>query len=112
MTKTVFFAFKGEEMCFMHLLMNAIDLHEKGHTAKIVIEGEAVKLVEPMIENNHPLFAKARNLGLIDSICRACSAKLGALEYNANCGLPLGEDLMGHPAMAPYLEEGYQIITL
>lgn len=108
--KTVFFAFKDEEMCFVHLLLNALDLKEKGYESGIVMEGKAVLLVKALEEN--PLFRKAREKGLILSICRACSAKLGVLEYNEACGIPLEGEMSGHVPMEPFLREGYQLIAL
>ena len=112
MKKVVFFAFKGEEMCFVHILLNAIDLHEKGIETKIVMEGEAVKLIQVLEESNNKLYQKAKSLHLFDWICKACSAKLGVLEYNQTCGIPLNGDLQGHPPMYNYIKEGFEIITL
>lgn len=112
MRKVAFFAFKGEEMCFAHLLLNVIDLHEKGVPATIIMEGEAVKLIKPLEESNNPLYKKAKDLGLFDCICKACSAKLGVLEYNETVGIPIKGNLQGHPAMHDYLNDGYEIITL
>lgn len=110
--KFVYFAFKGEAMCFMHILLNALDMKEKGYEAKIVIEGEAVVLPKKMIESGHPLFKKAMDRGVIDCICKACSAKMGVLEYNETCGIQLKGSMAGHPAMSEYTEAGYSIITL
>ncbi len=31
-------------MCFVHVLLNALDLVESGQEAKIIFEGESVKL--------------------------------------------------------------------
>ncbi len=112
MKKYVFFAFKGEAMCFMHVLLNTLDMVSKGLDARIVIEGEAVVLVKQMIESENPLFKKAMEMGLIDSICKACSAKMGVIEYNLTCGIPLSGDMSGHPAMAKYIKDGYRVITL
>ena len=113
MKKTVFFAFQGEPMCFLHLLFNAIDIHEKGMEAKIVIEGKATALVKTMVEDENPLFKKALTLGLIQGVCKACAKQMGVLNFVENhTQLPLLDSLMGHPPMAPYIEEGYQIITL
>ncbi len=39
MKKIAFFAFKGSAICFVHVLLNAIDLVEKGHQATIIMEG-------------------------------------------------------------------------
>ncbi len=38
-SKTAFFAFKGNPICFVHVLLNAIDLHEKGGVVKIITGG-------------------------------------------------------------------------
>ena len=39
MKKVALFAFNGELMCLMHVLLNAIDMNERGQEVKIVIEG-------------------------------------------------------------------------
>src|SRR5690554_1465146 len=83
MGKTVFFAFRGEEMCFVHILLNALDMHEKGRGVKIVFEGEAVLLPKVLEESKNKMYLKAKELGLIDCICKACSAKMGVLEFNS-----------------------------
>ena len=112
MNKFVIFAFKGEAMCFMHVLLNALDMHEKGMDVHIVIEGEAVKLIKVMQEGGNPLFAKAEKAGVIDCVCKACSAKMGVLEYNQASSIPVRGSMSGHPAMADYLNDGYSVITL
>ena len=45
MKKFALFVFNGDPMCFIHVLLNAIDMSEKGHEAKIIIEGAATKLI-------------------------------------------------------------------
>jgi len=112
MKKYVYFAFKGELMCFSHVLLNALDMNEKGVEAKIVIEGEAVTLIEELIESKNSLFKKAMKVGLIDCVCEACSAKMGVLEYNKKSGIRLSDEMMGHPSMTRYIEDGYDVITL
>ena len=44
MKKIAIFVFNGDPMCFIHVLLNALDMHQKGYDVKIVIEGAAVKL--------------------------------------------------------------------
>lgn len=113
MNQVVFFAFQGEKMCFTHLLINALDLHEKEAHVKIVIEGKATALIPELMEEKHPLFQKVMDLGLIDAVCRACSQQMGVLEYiEKETELPLNGSLMGHPPMEPYLKNGFQLITL
>ena len=43
--KTAIFAFKGNPICFVHVLLNAIDLHAKEGEVKVILEGEATKLI-------------------------------------------------------------------
>lgn len=112
MKKIVIFAFKKNPMCFMHVMLNALDYKSKGIECKIVMEGESVVLVKEMTESKNPLFYKTLEAGLIDCICRACSAKMGVLEYNETCGIKLNGEMSGHPSMAEYLKSGYEIITL
>ncbi len=112
MKKIAFFPFMGNKMCFMHILINAEDLHNKGIDTKIIVEGEAVKLIKVLEEEENKLYLKVKELGLFDSICKACSAQMGVLEYNENVGIPIKGNANGHPAMFDYVDEGYEIITL
>ncbi|NLW52030.1 MAG: DsrE family protein [Tissierellia bacterium] len=111
MSKVVFFAFRNHAMCFQHLLLNAFDIIEKGGEAKIVFEGEAVKLpVE--LESKNPMYKKAVEQGVIAGVCEACSKAMGVYEQNKELGVTFLSSLSGHPAMEDYLAEGYQVITL
>lgn len=112
MKKFVFFAFKGELMCFVHVLLNALDMHAKGADVKIVFEGEAVTLIQPLTEQQNPLYKKALEAGLIDGVCKACSAKMGVLAYNEASAVRLLDDMSGHPSMVAYVEQGYELIVL
>lgn len=112
MDKFAFFAFNGDLMCFQHVLLNALDLAEKGEQAKIIFEGEAVKLVQKLEESNNKHYFEAKEKGLIDCICKACSAKLGVLEYNKKTDIDLKGDMSGHPSMESYIKDGYEIITM
>lgn len=112
MDKIAFFAFNGKLMCFVHVILNALDMESKGLEAKIIIEGEAVKLVKELEESANPLYKKAKEKGIFACICKACSAKMGVLEYNQTVDIPLGDDMNGHPSMEAYISRGYQIITL
>lgn len=108
MKKIVLFAFRGESMCFVHVMLNALDMKEKGYDVKIVLEGEAVKLVKELEEN--PLFKKT--MPLIDCVCRARSKKMGVLEYNEASPLNVCGDMSGHPSMSAYIAKGYDVIAL
>lgn len=114
MKKIALFAFNGEFMCFIHVLLNALDMHEKGYEPKIVIEGSATKLVPELAKTANPMFSlyeKAKGLGLIDGACKACATKMGTLEDIKTEGLRLLDDMNGHPSIARYQKDGFEIIT-
>lgn len=109
------FAFRDDALCFMHVLLNALDLHERGLGGRIVLEGEATKLVPVMADGKHflhPLYVKVKEKGLIDAVCRACSVKMGVLEAVEKEGLPIVGDMSGHPAMGRYVAAGQEVIVM
>ncbi len=114
MKKVVLFAFRGDPMCFVHVLLNALDLADKGLEGGIVIEGDAVKLVPEMGKPDHflyQLYTKAREKNLIIGACKACSTKLGVADDVQAEGVELIGSMSGHPGVAEYIAQGYTVLT-
>lgn len=114
MKKIALFVFNGEPMCFIHVLLNAFDLKEKGHTPKIIMEGASLDLIPELAKEDnhlHMLWTKAKNDGLVEGFCKACSMNLGTYDSAVNQGLKELADMSGHPGMAWYRDNGYEIIT-
>ena len=114
MKKTALFVFNGDPMCFIHVLLNALDLQSKGHEVRIVVEGAATKLLPSLNQADNPLYGlwqKTKNAGLVEGACKACSQKMGTAGAAGSQGLALIDDMIGHPGMAPYLEKGFNVIT-
>lgn len=114
MEKFVFFVFNGDPMCFIHVLLNALNMKEKGLEVKIVIEGSAVKLIPALVKDDNPqkqLWEEVKSKNLLAGVCRACSHKLGTLKDAETQGLTLLDDMAGHPSFSMYLNDGYRVIT-
>ena len=114
MKKFALFVFNGDPMCFIHVLLNAMDMDEKGHEAKVILEGASVKLVPELIKPENPLnplWKKVLDRNLIEGVCRACATKLGTLEDAKSQDLTLLEGMAGHPAMSAYSDTGFEVIT-
>ncbi len=114
MEKVVLFSFRGDPMCVIHVLLNGLDMKEKGFNVKIVIEGESTRLVPDFKEEGSLLygpFKRAFGAGIIDGICRACSQKMGTLKEAEEMGIRVLSDMSGHPSMGRYMGEGYRVIT-
>lgn len=112
--KVALVAFNGDPMCFVHVLLNALDMVARDYDVKVVIEGSATKAADTL-SDPAAQFAKqyreVKERGLIDCVCRACAAKMDVLEGIEAQGLPLCGEMKGHPSLARYLEDGYRIIT-
>jgi len=114
MLKVALVAFQGEIMCFAHVLLNALDLKQRGGEAIIIIEGLATKLLQDLNrpENAfHSLYVNVRQAGLLEGVCRACATKTGSLAEAQAQGLRLLDDMNGHPSLGRYLEAGYTVLT-
>jgi len=113
--KVVLVAFNGEPMCFAHVLLNALDMKERGLDVKVVVEGTATKMIASLSDPNQPfaeLYERVKAANLIDCVCKACAAKMGALAAAESQGLPICGEMSGHPSLARYIQEGYRVITL
>ena len=114
MHKVAMFVFNGSPMCFVHVLLNALDMHGRGDAIKIVMEGEATKLVAELAQPDnwlHNLWQKAHSENLVAGACKACAQKLGARPGIEACGVTLLDDMSGHPGMAAFRDRGYEIMT-
>jgi len=114
MEKAALFVFNGDPMCFVHVLLNALDMKARGIDAQIVIEGAATGLIPQLESSGNPLnglWKKVRSAKLVAGVCRACATKTGTLKTTESLGFPLLDDMSGHPSMAAYRSAGYELIT-
>lgn len=114
MRKIALYAFNGEVMCFVHVMLYALDFHHRGDDVKIVMEGSATKLIRELAVPTAPfaaLYSEVRDKGLIAAVCQACSAKMGALDAAREQGLHIDGSLKGHPSLAADLEAGYELLS-
>jgi hypothetical protein len=112
--KAALFVFNGDPMCFIHVLLNGLDLAQNGYAVKLVIEGSATKLIPGLNEDSNPqhrLWQSVKAKGLVAGVCKACATKTGVLEACRQQDLNLLGDMSGHPAMSAYLDAGYELIT-
>jgi hypothetical protein len=112
--KIALFVFDGDPGCFIHVALNAMDMKDRGYDVKVVIEGDATKLVSLLRNETKPgalEFKKLKALGLIDCVCKACARKNTVLPAVVEQGLKPCDEMAGHPSIARYIEEGYQVVV-
>lgn len=115
MHKVVLYAIQDEVPCFVHVMLNALDMHARGWDVRVVVEGQAIKAVPVVAGTGHtmrPLFEKARDAGLFAGACKACASIQRVAEEVQATGLELIGDMSGHPAMGDWIERGYTVITM
>lgn len=112
--KVAIFAFDGEPGCFVHALLNTLDMHERGYEVRLVIEGSATRLVRELADERPfaKLYERCREAGLIECVCRACAAKMESLSAAEEQRLTLCGEMSGHPSIARFLEAGYEVVVM
>ena len=111
MEKYLFYVMRGQKMCFVHVLLNALDLAEAGNEVKIIFEGESVTLPIILEEEKFGLYLKAKEKNLFAGVCYACSVQLDVLEFNQGLDYPLIKDMNGHAGIKTYVDKGYHVVT-
>jgi hypothetical protein len=79
----------------------------------LIIEGSAAKLISLMNENDHPLnklYQEVKEKDLIYCVCKACANQMGTFDSAEVQGLPLCGPMSGHPAIAEYMNDGYEVL--
>jgi intracellular sulfur oxidation DsrE/DsrF family protein len=112
--KIALFAFNSDPAVFAHVLANALDMKERGYDVRVVVEGDATKYIS-LLRNETKLYAdlwhRALGSGLVVCACRTCvrrnTAEPAAIEQN----IILCDEMEGHPSIAGYLEDGYEVIV-
>lgn len=113
MSRVALFVFNPDPMCAVHVLLNALDMRARGMEAAIVIEGGATRLPVELGQPEHPLhtlWEKVKGAGLVAGVCRACAQKTGSLEAVAAQGLALLDEMSGHPSMARFRQDGFEVL--
>lgn len=111
MEKYLFYVMRGQKMCFVHVLLNALDLAGAGNEVKIILEGESVTLPKILEEEKFGLYLKAKEKNLFAGVCYACSVQLDVLEFNQGLDYPLIKDMNGHAGIKTYVDKGYHVVT-
>jgi hypothetical protein len=114
MKKAALFVFNGDPVCFIHVLLNGLDMKAKGMDGRIIVEGAATALLPKLAQQENPLhklWEKAKSQGIVEGVCKGCALKMGTADEAVNQGLALLDDMSGHPSMSRYIEEGFEVIS-
>jgi hypothetical protein len=114
MNNVALFVFNGDPVCFIHVLLNGLDMHTKGMGGRIVVEGAATALLPKLAQPGNPLhqlWQQAKAQGIVDGVCKGCAHKMATVDEAVRQGLKLLDDMSGHPSISRYIENGYTVIS-
>lgn len=100
----------------LHALLYTKELKEHGHNVILVFDGGATKWIAEFKKKDNklaPLYNDIIGSEVILGVCEYCIGAFGGdKEQIKNEGIPLLNDYNGHPSLADFIDQGYQIITL
>jgi sulfur relay (sulfurtransferase) complex TusBCD TusD component (DsrE family) len=100
-----------------HAILYSQELHEQGHTVRLMFDGAATAWIEEFTNpaSTHmlkPAYEKFQKLGITEIICDYCAGAYKVQSSLAGRDLPLVSEYQGHPSLAKWVEQGYQILIL
>jgi len=118
-SKVLFVIFSDEPCRRNHAIRYALDLHHKGHVARIILEGAATGSMRELGDRGSDfskLFWEAKDLGLVAGACRAASAGCGdknhsVLSIAQSNGIELLDAADWHASLEPFIRDGFQVVV-
>ncbi|MBI4296052.1 MAG: DsrE family protein [Chloroflexi bacterium] len=119
MTKVAMFILSGVEdthrTAAFHALLYARDLKAANVDVKLVFDGAGTGWIDEWSKpenRTHKLYEEVRDSGAIAGVCDFCVGHYGDKARAAGQGLTLLGESRGHPDMAHFVEQGYQVIVI
>jgi hypothetical protein len=124
MARKVLFVLFAEDVCRQnHALMYALDLRDKGHEVKLILEGSATRMVSALrdAESAGPgaLLREARDKGILAGACGRASSGCASEDPARNvadvaeaAGVRLLSEMRGHASIEPFVRDGYELVVV
>ncbi|GIW44949.1 MAG: hypothetical protein KatS3mg077_2231 [Candidatus Binatia bacterium] len=100
-----------------HALLYAKELQENSHTVVLVFDGAGTEWVEEWTRPGSadplvPLYREVRAKGITNVVCDFCANAFQVKNSLKERGTQLVSEYSGHPSIAKWANQGYQIIVL
>ena len=100
----------------LHALLYAAELKEHGHDVVLLFDGAGTEWAEAMRtsekKNMAQLYKRLDDLGVVEIVCDFCAGAFKVKESLVKESVPLTAEYQGHPSLAKYVDQGYQVIVL
>jgi len=101
----------------VHAFLYARELKEHGHDVVLIFDGAGTEWIEELSNPKStskikPAYEAVRKLGITEIICDHCAVAFHVKDRLAERKLPLTAEFEGHPSIAKWADQGYQLVVL
>lgn len=101
----------------VHAFLYARELKEHGHEVVLIFDGAGTEWAEELsnpasTSKLKPAYEQLKERGIVEVICDYCATAFQVRAPLAERGLSLIGEYEGHPSVAKWIDEGYQLIIL
>ncbi len=112
MRKQLFVLFNFNKGIFTHILLNVLDLAEKGYDVGVIFESEACKFITEFEGKQYEKYEQLKEKKLVFAVCEVCAKAMGALESAERQGLLIKGELSGHPPLRDWIKLDYDVMLI
>jgi len=101
----------------VHAFLYAKELKEHGHEVVLIFDGAGTEWAEELSNPESPsklkpMYEQLKQAGVVEIICDFCAGAFQVKDRLAQRQVPLTAEYAGHPSIAKWVEQGYELIVL
>ena len=101
----------------VHALLYSKELREHGHDVILVFDGAGTEWVSEWMDPDStdklkPMYEELHKAGIVEIVCDYCATAFQVKDKLKDKNAPLTSEYQGHPSIAKWADQGYQIVIL
>ena len=99
----------------LHAMLYAKELKEKGHPVVLIFDGAGTEWAEALEHPDnklHPIYEQLKQSGITEIVCDFCSTAFKVKPALEKVGAHFDNAYNGHPSIAKWVNQGYQLLVL
>ncbi len=101
----------------VHAFLYAKELKEHGHEVVLIFDGAGTEWAEELSNPESqsklkPMYEQLKQAGVVEIVCDFCAGAFTVKERLAQRQVPMTAEYAGHPSIAKWADQGYELIVL
>ncbi len=101
----------------VHSLLYTKELKEHGHEVRLIFDGAGTEWVgewsrQESDDKLRPMYLDLKEKGVTEDVCDYCAGAFSVKEQLKKNEVGMVSDYQGHPSIAKWADQGYQILIL